>query len=107
MSPSPTTLLDRYSSPPVGPFRRRLFVEQQDSQPGTTAKNGVSTAGPAPATLTKVDQPGLITAITARQGVVTVGAATMTADNGQTLTIPMQGGRQIFWKCSQKFKNSK
>ncbi|XP_003967379.1 retinoblastoma-like protein 2 [Takifugu rubripes] len=91
MSPSPTTLLDRYSSPPVGPFRRRLFVEQQDSQPGATAKNGVSTAGPAPATLTKVDQPGLITAITARQGVVTVGAATMTAENGQTLTIPMQG----------------
>lgn len=93
MSPSPTTLLDRYSSPPVGPFRRRLFVEQQDCQPAATAKNGIGTA--VPATLTKVDQPGLITAIAARQSLVTVGAATMTADNGQTLTIPMQGGTQM------------
>lgn len=91
MSPSPTTLLDRYSSPPVGPFRRRLFVEQQDSQPGVASKNATGTTNPVTTHVAKTDQASLITAIATGQGVVTVGAATMTAENGQTLTIPMQG----------------
>lgn len=96
LSPSPTTLLDRYSSPPIGPFRRRLFAEQQEGQAGGAPKGSSGTASPAPAALTKAEQPSIIAAIAARQSVVTVGAATMTADNGQTLTIPMQGGTHVF-----------
>lgn len=80
VSPSPTTLLDRYSSPPTGMARRRLFVDPLDSE------SGVSTTSTAPATVTKTDQASIVTAIPAGQTVVT-----MTADNGQTVTIPVQG----------------
>lgn len=86
MSPSPTTLLDRYSSPPTGPARRRLFVDPLNGESGVTSTNTTSTTSTAPATVTKTDQASLITAIPAGQTVVT-----MTADNGQTVTIPVQG----------------
>ncbi|KAM3869888.1 retinoblastoma-like protein 2 [Diretmus argenteus] len=62
VSPSPTTLLDRYSSPPAGLARRRLFVDPVD---GTSHSAG--------------------------QTVVTMATATVTANNGQTVTIPVQG----------------
>uniref|UniRef100_A0A8P4GDY3 Retinoblastoma-like 2 (p130) n=1 Tax=Dicentrarchus labrax TaxID=13489 RepID=A0A8P4GDY3_DICLA len=85
VSPSPTTLLDRYSSPPTGSARRRLFVEPLDGEPGVTSTST------APAAVTKTGQAGLVTAIPAGQTVVTVATATVTANNGQTVTIPVQG----------------
>lgn len=83
VSPSPTTLLDRYSSPPTGPFRRRLFVDQFNGEAGVTSTIATSTA---PTTVTKTDQAGLVPAIPAGQTVVTVATA-----NGQTVAIPVQG----------------
>ncbi|XP_047452997.1 retinoblastoma-like protein 2 isoform X2 [Mugil cephalus] len=75
VSPSPTTLLDRYSTPPTGSVCRRLFVDPVD---------GESTAAPT--------KTGLVTAtIPAGQTVVTMATATVTANNGQTVTIPVQG----------------
>ena len=88
MSPSPTTLLDRYSSPPTGPARRRLFVDPVDAEPGVASPSATNTAPP---TVTKTEQANLVTAIPAGQTVVTVATATMTAGNGQTVTIPVQG----------------
>uniref|UniRef100_UPI0037E87ECD retinoblastoma-like protein 2 isoform X1 n=1 Tax=Semicossyphus pulcher TaxID=241346 RepID=UPI0037E87ECD len=89
VSPSPTTLLDRYSSPPTGPTRRRLFVDSVDGESGVSSTNTSSTT--APVAVTKTGQTGLVTAIPAGQTVVTVATATVTANNGQTVTIPVQG----------------
>lgn len=83
VSPSPTTLLDRYSSPPTGSARRRLFIDPVDGEPRLT-----TTASTALPTVTKT---GLVTAIPAGQTVVTMATATVTANNGQTVTIPVQG----------------
>ncbi|XP_029283432.1 retinoblastoma-like protein 2, partial [Cottoperca gobio] len=80
VSPSPTSLQDRYSSPPAGSARRRLFVDPVDGEPRITT-----------ATPTAVTKTGLITAIPAGQTVVTMATATVTANNGQTVTIPVQG----------------
>lgn len=91
MSPSPTTLLDRYSSPPTGAARRRLFVDPLEGEPSVTCTSNTSTTAAAPATVAKTDQPSIVTAIPAGQTVVTMGTATMTAENGQTVTIPVQG----------------
>ncbi len=90
VSPSPTTLLDRYSSPPTGSARRRLFVDPLDGEPAisSTTSSNSSTAPPA---VTKTGQASLVTAIPAGQTVVTVATATVTANNGQTVTIPVQG----------------
>uniref|UniRef100_A0A3Q3WZQ2 Uncharacterized protein n=1 Tax=Mola mola TaxID=94237 RepID=A0A3Q3WZQ2_MOLML len=88
VSPSPTTLLDRYSSPPTGPARRRLFVDPLDGEPGVASPSATNSAPP---TVTKTEQANLVTAIPAGQTVVTVATATMTAGNGQTVTIPVQG----------------
>ncbi|XP_016423922.1 retinoblastoma-like protein 2 isoform X1 [Sinocyclocheilus rhinocerous] len=77
VSPSPTSLHDRYSSPPTGTACRRLFVD------------GNST--PEPAQPVKVAQPSLVSTIPAGQTVVTMATATVTANNGQTVTIPVQG----------------
>lgn len=63
--------------------RRRLFVDPLDGESGVTSTSTTSTA---PATVTKTDQASIVTAIPAGQTVVT-----MTADNGQTVTIPVQG----------------
>uniref|UniRef100_A0A3Q3WZP4 Uncharacterized protein n=1 Tax=Mola mola TaxID=94237 RepID=A0A3Q3WZP4_MOLML len=87
VSPSPTTLLDRYSSPPTGPARRRLFVDPLDGEPGVASPSATNSAPP---TVTKTEQANLVTAIPAGQTVVTVATATMTAGNGQTVTIPVQ-----------------
>ncbi|XP_076589284.1 retinoblastoma-like protein 2 isoform X1 [Chaetodon auriga] len=91
VSPSPTTLLDRYSSPPTGMARRRLFVDPLDSEPGATSASTTSTTSTASAAVTKSGQAGLVAAIPAGQTVVTVATATVTANNGQTVTIPVQG----------------
>ncbi|XP_026220835.1 retinoblastoma-like protein 2 isoform X1 [Anabas testudineus] len=88
VSPSPTTLLDRYSSPPSGPTRRRLFVDPVDGDTGVTS---TSSANTTPANVTKAGQASLVTAIPAGQTVVTMATATVTANNGQTVTIPVQG----------------
>ncbi|XP_030646026.1 retinoblastoma-like protein 2 [Chanos chanos] len=77
VSPSPTTLHDRYSSPPTGTARRRLFVD------GETTSD--------PPTTVRVTQPSLVSTIPAGQTVVTMATATVTANNGQTVTIPVQG----------------
>ncbi|XP_068452622.1 retinoblastoma-like protein 2 isoform X2 [Clinocottus analis] len=81
VTPSPTTLLDRYSSPPSGPFRRRLFVDPVD---GEHRAAGATAPKPGPAGL-------VAAAIPAGQTVVSMATATVTANNGQTVTIPVQG----------------
>lgn len=93
VSPSPTTLLDRYSSPPTGPARRRLFVDPPgDGEAGAASSSSTSTTSTPPAAaVTKTGQASLVTAIPAGQTVVTVATATVTANNGQTVTIPVQG----------------
>uniref|UniRef100_A0AAV2KYP6 Retinoblastoma-like 2 (p130) n=1 Tax=Knipowitschia caucasica TaxID=637954 RepID=A0AAV2KYP6_KNICA len=68
VSPSPTTLTERYSSPPAT-FKRRLFVDPPES--GTKA---------SPRSLAPVPS-----------GQTVVATATLSANNGQTLTIPVQG----------------
>ncbi|XP_074489405.1 retinoblastoma-like protein 2 isoform X1 [Sebastes fasciatus] len=88
VSPSPTTLLDRYSSPPAGPTRRRLFVDPVGIEPRVTSANTTSTM---PAAVTKTGQTTLVTTIPAGQTVVNLATATVTANNGQTVTIPVQG----------------
>ncbi|KAM4573969.1 retinoblastoma-like protein 2 isoform 2-T2 [Odontesthes bonariensis] len=80
VSPSPTTLVDRYSSPPTGGFRRRLFVDPLEGEAGT-----------APTSVAKTGQTSIVTPIPAGQTVVTMATATVTANNGQTVTIPVQG----------------
>ncbi|XP_013878432.1 retinoblastoma-like protein 2 [Austrofundulus limnaeus] len=86
VSPSPTTLQDRYSSPPTGGFRRRLFVEPVESEPGTTSTSSTASSS---IIVTKTGPPGLIAAIPPGQTVV--ATATVTANNWQTLPLPVQG----------------
>uniref|UniRef100_A0A3Q3A7U2 Retinoblastoma-like 2 (p130) n=1 Tax=Kryptolebias marmoratus TaxID=37003 RepID=A0A3Q3A7U2_KRYMA len=85
-SPSPTTLQDRYSSPSTGGFRRRLFVDPVEGEAGATS---TSTTSSSPIIVTKTGPPGLVAAIPAGQTVV--ATATVTANNWQTLPIPVQG----------------
>lgn len=73
---SPATLHDRYSSPPTGTARRQLFRDGETSDPATPIR---------------VAQTPLISTIPAGQTVVTMATATVTANNGQTVTIPVQG----------------
>ncbi|XP_060892212.1 retinoblastoma-like protein 2 isoform X1 [Labrus mixtus] len=89
-SVSPSPLLDRYSSPPTGSARRRLFVDVVDGESRVSSSNTTSTTS-TPVSVTKSGQPSLVTAIPAGQTVVTVATATVTANNGQTVTIPVQG----------------
>ncbi|XP_076863707.1 retinoblastoma-like protein 2 isoform X2 [Brachyhypopomus gauderio] len=77
VSPSPATLQERYSSPPSSTVRRRLFVDLE-----TTSD---------PAASVRAAQPSLVSTIPAGQTVVTMATATVTANNGQTVTIPVQG----------------
>lgn len=77
VSSSSTTLHERYSSPPTGTARRRLFVDSE-----------MTSDSPAS---TRVSQPSLVSTIPAGQTVVTMATATVTANNGQTVTIPVQG----------------
>ncbi|XP_075884813.1 retinoblastoma-like protein 2 isoform X2 [Nelusetta ayraudi] len=94
VSPSPTSLLDRYSSPPAGMARRRLFVDPPEvAESGVASTGGAPTATPATAiAVAKTEQQtSIVTTIPAGQTLVTMGTATVTAENGQTVTIPVQG----------------
>ncbi|KAI5626959.1 retinoblastoma-like protein 2 isoform X2 [Silurus asotus] len=77
VSSSSTNLHERYSSPPTATIRRRLFVDSE--MPSD------------PPAATRVSQPSLVSTIPAGQTVVTMATATVTANNGQTVTIPVQG----------------
>uniref|UniRef100_A0A8C7FCP9 Retinoblastoma-like protein 2 n=1 Tax=Oncorhynchus kisutch TaxID=8019 RepID=A0A8C7FCP9_ONCKI len=81
VSPSPTTLLDRYSSPPTGSARRRLFVDASFDTPSDPSST---------TTTVRTSQAIVTTTIPAGQTVVTMATATVTANNGQTVTIPVQ-----------------
>uniref|UniRef100_A0A4W5NAD9 RB transcriptional corepressor like 2 n=1 Tax=Hucho hucho TaxID=62062 RepID=A0A4W5NAD9_9TELE len=84
VSTSTTTMLDRYSCPTTGSARRRLFVDAScdtPSDPFTTT----------PTTNLRTSQAIITTTIPAGQTVVTMATATVTANNGQTVTIPVQG----------------
>ncbi|XP_059569775.1 retinoblastoma-like protein 2 isoform X2 [Alligator mississippiensis] len=91
LSSSPTTLYDRYSSPTANPTRRRLFVDGDNtSDSGTPVRvsqqpvvNTVPVQNVTPETMSVTPVPG--------QTLVTVATATVTANNGQTVTIPVQG----------------
>uniref|UniRef100_A0A8C8M3I4 Retinoblastoma-like 2 (p130) n=1 Tax=Oncorhynchus tshawytscha TaxID=74940 RepID=A0A8C8M3I4_ONCTS len=84
VSPSPTTLLDRYSSPPTGSARRRLFVDASFDTPSDPSSTTTTTT-------VRTSQAIVTTTIPAGQTVVTMATATVTANNGQTVTIPVQG----------------
>ncbi|XP_039208331.1 retinoblastoma-like protein 2 isoform X1 [Crotalus tigris] len=89
---SPATLHERYGSPTGNPTRRRLFVDSD-------------TSGEAPRTPVRLCQPPVISTVPVQnvssetipvtpvpgQTLVTVATATVTANNGQTVTIPVQG----------------
>ncbi|XP_038138136.1 retinoblastoma-like protein 2 isoform X2 [Cyprinodon tularosa] len=75
VSPSPTSLQDRYSSPPSGGFRRRLFVDPVQGEPSVTSTQQSA-----------IPKTGIVTAFPAGQTVFTV-----TTNSGQTMTIPLQG----------------
>eukprot|EP00063_Salmo_salar_P006220 XP_013981055.1 PREDICTED: retinoblastoma-like protein 2 isoform X1 [Salmo salar] len=84
VSTSTTTMLDRYSCSTMGSARRRLFVDAScdaPSDPSTTT----------PTTNLRTSQAIVTTTIPAGQTVVTMATATVTANNGQTVTIPVQG----------------
>ncbi|KAM9508583.1 retinoblastoma-like protein 2 isoform 2-T2 [Guaruba guarouba] len=89
-SPS-TTLYDRYSSPTANPTRRRLFADNDNtSDSGTPVRvsqqpvvNTVPVQNMNPEAMSVTPVPG--------QTLVTVATATVTANNGQTVTIPVQG----------------
>ncbi|XP_040265657.1 retinoblastoma-like protein 2 isoform X1 [Bufo bufo] len=77
---SSPTLFDRYSSPMAGTARRRLFIDSdsppEEGSPAQASPHSTAESTPSPV-------PG--------QTLVTMATATVTANNGQTLTIPVQG----------------
>ncbi|KAM4721187.1 retinoblastoma-like protein 2 [Rhinophrynus dorsalis] len=74
---SPATLYERYNSPAAGTARRRLFLDTESpSDTGSPAQASADTVSTPPV-------PG--------QTLVTMATATVTANNGQTVTIPVQG----------------
>uniref|UniRef100_A0A673H969 Retinoblastoma-like protein 2 n=1 Tax=Sinocyclocheilus rhinocerous TaxID=307959 RepID=A0A673H969_9TELE len=96
VSPSPTSLHDRYNSPPTGTACRRLFIDG-DSTSETAQR-------------VKVAQPSLVSPIPAGQTVVTMATATVTANNGQTVTIPHHlstsaTGFMCAYLCSSSISN--
>uniref|UniRef100_A0A8C2V4U6 RB transcriptional corepressor like 2 n=1 Tax=Chinchilla lanigera TaxID=34839 RepID=A0A8C2V4U6_CHILA len=87
---SPTTLYDRYSSPTVSTTRRRLFENDSPSEGGTPGRiapqplvNAVPVQSVSGEAVSVTPVPG--------QTLVTMATATVTANNGQTVTIPVQG----------------
>ncbi|XP_022410784.2 LOW QUALITY PROTEIN: retinoblastoma-like protein 2 [Delphinapterus leucas] len=88
---SPTTLYDRYSSPTASSTRRRLFVENDSPTDGGTPGrippqplvNAVPVQNVSGEAVSVTPVPG--------QTLVTMATATVTANNGQTVTIPVQG----------------
>uniref|UniRef100_A0A3B5LFD8 Uncharacterized protein n=1 Tax=Xiphophorus couchianus TaxID=32473 RepID=A0A3B5LFD8_9TELE len=86
VSPSPTSLQDRYSSPPTGGFRRRLFVDPVEGEPSVTSTGSSALTSPPQTPIPKTGPSSIVTTIPAGQTVFTV-----TTNNGQTMTIPLQG----------------
>ncbi|XP_054895936.1 retinoblastoma-like protein 2 [Poeciliopsis prolifica] len=86
VSPSPTSLQDRYSSPPTGGFRRRLFVDPLEGEPSIPSTGSSALTSPPQTPIPKTGPSSIVTAIPAGQTVFTV-----TTNNGQTMTIPLQG----------------
>ncbi|XP_051051067.1 retinoblastoma-like protein 2 isoform X3 [Phodopus roborovskii] len=87
---SPTTLYDRYSSPTISTTRRRLFENDSPSEGGTSGRipqqplvNAVPVQNVSGEAVSVTPVPG--------QTLVTMATATVTANNGQTVTIPVQG----------------
>uniref|UniRef100_A0A8C5MHK2 Retinoblastoma-like protein 2 n=1 Tax=Leptobrachium leishanense TaxID=445787 RepID=A0A8C5MHK2_9ANUR len=80
---SPANLSDRYNSPAAGTACRRLFM---DTESATDAESSPQASPHAPATADPVTTPTVT-----GQTLVTVATATVTANNGQTVTIPVQG----------------
>uniref|UniRef100_A0A8C8VZI2 RB transcriptional corepressor like 2 n=1 Tax=Peromyscus maniculatus bairdii TaxID=230844 RepID=A0A8C8VZI2_PERMB len=87
---SPTTLFERYSSPTVSTTRRRLFENDSPSEGGTSGRippqplvNAVPVQNVSGEAVSVTPVPG--------QTLVTMATATVTANNGQTVTIPVQG----------------
>ncbi|XP_029464412.1 retinoblastoma-like protein 2 isoform X2 [Rhinatrema bivittatum] len=81
---SPTTLCDRYSSPVAGTARRRLFVDGEKA-----CDTGTSVRVSQQPVLSTV--PAETMAVTPVPGQTLLTMATVTANNGQTVTIPVQG----------------
>ncbi|KAM5207998.1 retinoblastoma-like protein 2 isoform 2-T2 [Hipposideros larvatus] len=91
---SPTTLYDRYSSPTASSTRRRLFVENDSPSdggtPGRVPPQSIVNAVP----VQNVSGEAVSVTPVPGQTLVTMATATVTANNGQTVTIPVQGGQQ-------------
>ncbi|XP_015997870.2 retinoblastoma-like protein 2 isoform X1 [Rousettus aegyptiacus] len=87
---SPTTLYDRYSSPTASSTRRRLFVEN-DSPPDGGAPGRIPPQ-PLVSAVPVQNVSGEAVSVTPVPGqtLVTMATATVTANNGQTVTIPVQ-----------------
>ncbi|XP_033373005.1 retinoblastoma-like protein 2 isoform X3 [Parus major] len=91
LSSPPATLYDRYSSPTANPTRRRLFADNDGAPEGGPAVrvppqpvvSTVPVQNVSPEAVSVTPVPG--------QTLVTVATATVTANNGQTVTIPVQG----------------
>lgn len=97
---SPATLYDRYSSPTASSTRRRLFVENDNPSDGGTPGrippqplvNAVPVQNVSGDAVPVTPVPG--------QTLVTMATATVTANNGQTVTIPVQGKEVGYWVLS-------
>ncbi|XP_063801376.1 retinoblastoma-like protein 2 isoform X2 [Pseudophryne corroboree] len=79
LSSSPT-LCERYNSPVAGTVRRRLFRDTE------SPSDGGSPAQASPHSSSDASTPPV-----PGQTLVTMATATVTANNGQTVTIPVQG----------------
>ncbi|CAH2324632.1 retinoblastoma 2 isoform X1 [Pelobates cultripes] len=80
---SPANVSERYNSPAPGTARRRLFMETDSpTDTASTPQNSPHTPA-ATESVTTTPVPG--------QTLVTMATATVTANNGQTVTIPVQG----------------
>ncbi|XP_028931257.1 retinoblastoma-like protein 2 isoform X1 [Ornithorhynchus anatinus] len=83
---SPTSLYERYSSPAASTTRRRLFADNDgpsDAAPPSRAPSQTLVGPAAAESVAVAPVPG--------QTLVTMATATVTANNGQTVTIPVQG----------------
>ncbi|NXX50686.1 RBL2 protein, partial [Tricholaema leucomelas] len=91
LSSSPTTLYDRYSSPTANPTRRRLFAD--NDTPSDSGTLGRVSQQPVVSTVPvqNVNPEAMPVTPVPGQTLVTVATATVTANNGQTVTIPVQG----------------
>lgn len=74
--------------------RRRLFVDSPEvAEPSVASTGGPPATTPAATVgVAKTEQQtSIVTTIPPGQTLVTMGTATVTAENGQTVTIPVQG----------------